>query len=101
MATRILRLLFSCAAARTSQAGIEALEEGTTGREPVRSRFGWHVLRLQRRIPGKTLPFEIVEARIADMLEARSWSVSAARYVASLAARSQIEGVVIGADTGS
>lgn len=79
------------------QAGIEALAEGTTGREPVRSRFGWHVLRLQRRIPGRTLPFEVVRERIADMLEARSWSLAAARYVVDLAARSEVEGVRIDA----
>lgn len=77
------------------QAGLEALDEGTAGREPVRSRFGWHVLRLQRRIPGQTLPFEHVQGRIADMLEARSWSVESARYVAALAGRNQVEGVLI------
>lgn len=77
------------------QAGIEALDDGTTSREPVRSRFGWHVLRLQRRIEGHTLPFEIARAKIADMLEARSWSVEAARYVAALAARGEVEGVLI------
>ena len=81
------------------QAGIEALEEGRTGLEPVRSRFGWHVLRLHRRIEGRTLPFEIVREKIADMLEARSWSLAAARYVAALAARSEVEGVRI--DQGS
>ena len=77
------------------QAGLEALREGQTGREPVRSRFGWHVLRLHRRIEGRTLPFEAVRNRIADMLEARSWSVEAGRYIASLAARSRVEGVRI------
>ena len=81
------------------QAGIEALEEGRTGAEPVRSRFGWHVLRLHRRIEGRTLPFEIVREKIADMLEARSWSLAAARYVAALADRSEVEGVRI--DQGS
>ena len=80
------------------QAGIEALKEGKTGPEPVRSRFGWHVLRLQRRIEGRTLPFEIVRERIADMLEARSWSLAAARYVAGIAAGATIEGVVIAAE---
>ncbi|PWG01732.1 peptidylprolyl isomerase [Sphingosinicella humi] len=77
------------------QAGLEALQDGETGREPVRSRFGWHVLRLQRRIPGRTIPFEVAQAKIADMLEARSWSVEAARYVAELARRGQVEGVLI------
>ncbi|HVJ00982.1 MAG TPA: peptidylprolyl isomerase [Sphingomonas sp.] len=77
------------------QAGLEALADGTTGREPVRSRFGWHILRLQRRISGRTLPFEVVAPKIADMLEARSWSVAAGRYVAALAARGEVEGVRI------
>jgi len=79
------------------QAGLEALDDGETGREPVRSKFGWHVLRLQRRIPGQTLPFEAVKAKIADMLEARSWSVESARYIVALAERNEIEGIVIGA----
>ena len=79
------------------QAGIEALAEGSAGREPVRSRFGWHVLRLHRRIEGRTLPFEMVRDRIADMLEARSWSLAAARYVSELARRSEVEGVLIDA----
>lgn len=79
------------------QAAIEALGDGETAREPVRSRFGWHVLRLHRRIEGRALPFEHVHERIADMLEARSWSVEAARYVAELARRGKVEGVLIDA----
>ena len=77
------------------QAGIEALGDGETAREPVRSRFGWHVLRLQRRIKGRTIPFEIARDKIGDMLEARSWSVEATRYVAALASRGLVEGVLI------
>lgn len=81
------------------QAGLEALSDGATAREPIRSRFGWHILRLHRRIQGRTMPFEMVRDRIADMLEARSWSVEAARYVAGLAARNDVEGVRIEAST--
>lgn len=77
------------------QSAIEALAEGTTSRHPVRSRFGWHILRLHRRIDGRTLDFEAVRDRIADMLEARSWSVEATRYVANLAAVNDVEGVLI------
>lgn len=79
-------------------AALETLPEGATSREPVRSRHGWHVLRLQRRIEGQTLPFEMVRERIADMLEARSWMVSSARYIAQLAERGQVDGVDIGSD---
>lgn len=77
------------------QQELESLGDGETGSEPVRSRFGWHLLRLHRRIPGRTIPFEMARDKIADTLEARSWSVESARYVASLAARANVEGVVI------
>lgn len=77
------------------QQALEALPEATTGREPVRSRFGWHVLRLQRRIEGRTLPFDVVKDRIADMLEARAWAVAATNYAAELARSAEIEGIVI------
>lgn len=80
---------------REVQSGLEALADGTTARDPVRSRFGWHILRLHRRIEGRTIPFGVVRPKIADMLEARSWSIEAARYVVSLAARNEVEGVVI------
>jgi len=77
------------------QQALEALPEGTTARTPVRSRFGWHLLRLQRRIPGQTLPFEAVRERIADMLEARAWTLAATRYVAELAQAAEIEGILL------
>lgn len=77
------------------QQAIEALPDGATGPEPVRSRFGWHVLRLERRIPGRALPFDMVRGKIADLLEARSWAVSAARFTAGLVARAEVEGVIL------
>jgi peptidyl-prolyl cis-trans isomerase C len=80
------------------QEALERLAEGTTAREPVRSRFGWHVLRLQRRIEGRTLPFEIVGPKIADMLDARAWTVASARYAAELARKADVEGVLIDPD---
>ncbi len=71
---------------------IETLGPGETHRRPIRSEFGWHVIRLHRRIEGQVLPFEAVRGKIAEMLAARSWTVAATRYVADLAARSEIEG---------
>jgi peptidyl-prolyl cis-trans isomerase C len=77
------------------QAALEAIPEGTTRREPVRSPYGWHVLRLHRRHPGRALPFDAVSAKIAETLGARSWSLAATRYVAALAAEAEIEGVSV------
>jgi peptidyl-prolyl cis-trans isomerase C len=81
------------------QEALEGLGEGKTAREPVRSRFGWHVLRLQRKIEGRTLPFDIVKPKIADMLDARAWTVASARYAAELARSADIEGVLIDPDS--
>lgn len=77
------------------QAALESLPDGTTGREPIRSRFGWHVLRLQRKIEGRTLPFEVVRDKIGDMLETRAWTIAAARYAAELAQSAEVEGVLL------
>jgi peptidyl-prolyl cis-trans isomerase C len=77
------------------QAGLEALTDGTVSSDPIRSRFGWHILRLHRRLPGRAMTFDMVRDRIADMLEARSWSIEAARYVAALAGRNDVRGVRI------
>lgn len=82
------------------QEAIEATAEGATWRRPVRSRRGWHVVRLHRRLPGRPAPFEAVQGAIADMLEARSWSLAAGRLVAGLAETAEIEGIALEAPEG-
>lgn len=74
---------------------LAGLAPGTTSPRPIRSRYGWHVVHLARRIEGEILPYEAVRDRIADMFGARAWSTAAARFIADLAARSQIEGVTL------
>ncbi|MES1972848.1 MAG: peptidylprolyl isomerase [Pseudomonadota bacterium] len=71
-----------------------ALAPGQVAAEPVRSRFGWHLLKLERLIEGRDLPFEIAAERIRLHLESRAWSVAAARYVVALAEDTQGKGVV-------
>nr|WP_010131909.1 peptidylprolyl isomerase [Microbulbifer agarilyticus] len=74
---------------------LETLAEGTLCRAPVRSRFGWHLIRLHRKIQGRTLPFNMAREKIHDMLEARAWVNSASHYIAELAQGADIEGVEI------
>lgn len=71
------------------------LGEGHVAPEPVRSRFGWHVLRLDRRIEGRQLPYEVVEDRIRLHLESRAWTAAATRYVAELTAEARSRGVAL------
>lgn len=77
------------------EAGLDRLKDGEIASEPVRSRFGWHVLRLDRRIEGRRLPFEHVMPDIALHLESRAWTAAATRYVAGLAAEAREQGVAL------
>ena len=77
------------------EAGLDRLKDDEIASEPVRSRFGWHVLRLERRIEGRLLPFEHVLPRIALHLESRAWTAAAARYVSGLAAEARERGVAL------
>ncbi len=75
------------------------MEEGQITRAPVESRFGFHIIRLERRIDGEQLPFDFVEARIAAWLEASAWSKAVSQFIAILAADATITGIdVLGAD---
>lgn len=73
------------------------LEEGQLCPVPVCSRYGVHVLRLDRRIDGRPLTFEMVRQRIADYLQAASWQRAVAQYIRVLAGQADIEGVNLGA----
>ncbi|HET6182396.1 MAG TPA: peptidylprolyl isomerase [Acetobacteraceae bacterium] len=68
------------------------LRAGETASAPVCTRYGVHVLRLERRIPGELLPFERVKERIAAYLAEASWRRAVAQYVALLAGSARITG---------
>lgn len=70
-----------------------ALEPGQMTPNPVPTQFGYHVIRLDRVIPGAQLPFEAVAGRIAGWLEASSWSRAVAQYVGILAGEADITGI--------
>jgi len=72
-----------------------ALGEGELYPEPVRTRFGVHVIRAGRRAEGKQLPFEAVEATIRDYLEESTTRKAVAQYLSILASQTTIEGVTL------
>ncbi len=74
------------------EAALLSLEPGQIYPEPVQTRYGVHVLRLDRKIAGRTLPFEQVRERIAVYLEESSWRRAVAQYVALLAGQARIAG---------
>lgn len=76
-----------------------ALLPGQVSPTPVRTRYGVHVLRLDHKIEGETLPFEAVRERIAAYLEESTWRRAVAQYLALLAGQAQIAGFDLPAAT--
>jgi peptidyl-prolyl cis-trans isomerase C len=61
--------------------------------EPVQSRFGWHILRLDRLISPQRLPLEAVKERIRLHLESRAWIAASAQYVGKLVLQAKEHGI--------
>lgn len=80
------------------EAALRTLAVGEITAMPVATRFGYHIIALERRIDGQLLPFEIVQQRIADWLEAQSWSRTVAQYVSLLARKADIQGIDLAGD---
>jgi len=76
------------------------LENGQLCPVPVKTRYGVHVLQLDRKIPGRLLPFEQARDRIAEYLVESSWRRGAAQFVRLLAGEADIRGIALdGADS--
>jgi peptidyl-prolyl cis-trans isomerase C len=76
-----------------------AMEPGQICPTPVRTAYGVHVLRLDRKVAGETLPFETVRDRIAAYLEESAWRRAVAQYIALLAGQARITGFDLPAAT--
>jgi peptidyl-prolyl cis-trans isomerase C len=75
------------------EAALASLGVGAIAPEPVETRYGLHVVRLDDRADGADLPFEAVHARIREMIERAAWSRAAKTLVAELVAAAEITGV--------
>lgn len=82
------------------EAALGGLDVGTIHPEPIESRYGLHVVRLDHRIEGRQMPFELVRERIADYLEDAVHRRALRQYVTILAGRAQLAGVDFGAAAG-
>lgn len=75
---------------------LKELEQGQMCPVPVPTRYGYHVVRLDRVIVGSCLSFEAACDRIAVYLEASSWSRAVSQYIGILAGKADIRGIDIG-----
>jgi peptidyl-prolyl cis-trans isomerase C len=72
---------------------LTALMPGQLCEVPVATRYGFHVIRLDRRHVGETLPYEVVAGRIADYLRESVRRRADAQYIARLVTAARIEGI--------
>lgn len=70
-----------------------AMPIGSVHEVPVESRYGFHIVRVNRREEGRQLPFEAVRERIGDYLDERVRRTAIRHYIAMLAGRSVIDGI--------
>ena len=74
-------------------AALRNMAPGAVHPEPVESRYGIHVVRLDRQIEGRELPFESVQARIAEYLEESVRRRALQQYISLLAGRAVVTGI--------
>jgi peptidyl-prolyl cis-trans isomerase C len=72
---------------------------GTIHAEPVPTRFGLHIVALDRRIEGRDLPFDLVRERIAAWMGEKVRRVAIHQYVSILAGKADIQGIDLAAAT--
>jgi peptidyl-prolyl cis-trans isomerase C len=67
---------------------------GPTGllRELVKTRHGFHIVAIDRRIPGERLPFDIVRDDIAEHLRTMVEEKALRQYISVLAGQADIQG---------
>jgi peptidyl-prolyl cis-trans isomerase C len=63
----------------------------------VNTRHGFHIVRIDRRLPGKALPFELVREKIAALLSERVQQAALRQYVSLLAGSAEVRGVDLAA----
>lgn len=74
------------------EAALRQLSEGDVTAEPVLTRHGWHIIRMDAVDEGAVLPFEAVRRKISDAMEKTEWARKARSYVQELALSAEVSG---------
>ena len=74
------------------EAALKGLAQGGITAEPVPTRYGYHVIRMDAVAEGQVLPFEAVRQKISDAMEKAAWAEAARGFVDQLIVSSEISG---------
>lgn len=72
---------------------LEALTPGAITQEPVETPYGLHIIRLDDKVEGTELPFDLVADHIAGYLRENVTHRAAAQYIARLVSKAEIAGI--------
>ncbi|WP_146346946.1 peptidylprolyl isomerase [Phaeobacter marinintestinus] len=74
------------------EAALRDISEGEMSAEPVLTRHGYHIIRMDAVALGQVLPFEAVRAKIAIAMEKAAWAAESRQFIMELVKASDIEG---------
>lgn len=77
------------------EAALLSLAQGEIADEPVESRYGFHIIRLDARADGEILPFEAVETALRTALEKAAWVRASRAFVDTLAEQASVTGITL------
>ena len=72
---------------------LEALSPGSISEAPVETPYGLHIIRLDDKVEGTELPFDLVADRIAGYLRENVTHRATAQYIARLVSKAEIAGI--------
>jgi peptidyl-prolyl cis-trans isomerase C len=78
------------------EAVLQTLPVGELHPDPVETRFGFHVIRMDEKAEGAQLPFDAVESNIREKLEQVAWAKAANVLTKKLVDQAVIEGIDLG-----
>jgi len=74
------------------EAALMTMKEGDISMQPVETEVGFHIIRVDERIEGEDLPFDMVKSWITQTLTEQRWNKAVGHYVGDLAGRAQVDG---------
>lgn len=75
------------------EAALAALSPGQITKTPVRTRFGFHIIRLDAHARGEILPYDAVRPRLMEAARKAAWAQAARGLAQSLMAQAEIRGL--------
>ncbi len=74
------------------EAILRHMDEGDMTPDPVQTRHGWHIIRMDAKAEGAVLPYETVAPKLRSAMEKRSWGQAVRDFVQRLAQEAEIVG---------